>query len=181
MTPPSPERVEETVEQTVGRLFNLCRASNSLEPISEFLVGAVTKLKGEIRALTAEVEQVENDKIRMNEDIRKLTEERDRLRGENRDLQNLIASGHSRGAEISPFVRGVFSATSAVNARGYELEQANARLRADVLNAIPKSWLDPLLSGEGSRPLPLTGPDVEWLLNALRERVIAALAPSAPE
>jgi hypothetical protein len=44
-------------------------------------------------------------------------------------------------------------------------------LRAAVLAAVPTSWLDPLLSGPDSDPLPLDGIAVECLLLNLRARL----------
>ena len=49
-----------------------------------------------------------------------------------------------------------------------------------ILDAIPKTWLDPLLTGPKKvlGPYPYEGADIERLLNAIRQRVgktVAAL------
>lgn len=48
-------------------------------------------------------------------------------------------------------------------------------LRRRVMAAIPDSWLDPLLSGRDAVNFPLKCPDVERLVNGIRERVRHAL------
>lgn len=47
--------------------------------------------------------------------------------------------------------------------------------RDRVLDVIPSNWLDPLLSGKDAVNFPLKCPDVERLVNGIRERVRHAL------
>jgi len=53
--------------------------------------------------------------------------------------------------------------------------QTNKELVEAAINAIPGNWCDPLLSGDGVPPLPWGCPEIERLLNAVRERVATAL------
>lgn len=40
-----------------------------------------------------------------------------------------------------------------------------------IVNAVPNNWLDPLLTGPTAIKVPAGCPDIERLLNAVRERV----------
>ncbi len=57
--------------------------------------------------------------------------------------------------------------------------RAKAKRDKAILAAIPTSWLDPLLSGpnEIAKP-PYHCPDIERLLQAIRERVQTIMEPS---
>lgn len=61
-----------------------------------------------------------------------------------------------------------------------ELEAANTRIseacsteRQRCIDAIPTTWLDPLLSGDNGIHVPASCPDIERLLLALRKRMEA--------
>jgi hypothetical protein len=51
------------------------------------------------------------------------------------------------------------------------LQGLRPRLHKKVLNSIPSTWLDPLLSGPGGIKIPAGCPDIERLLNNIRVRV----------
>lgn len=44
-----------------------------------------------------------------------------------------------------------------------------------VLNCVPTTWLDPLLTGPGAIKVPAGCPDIEKLLNNIRLRITRAL------
>lgn len=48
-------------------------------------------------------------------------------------------------------------------------------LEKRILDAIPTNWCDPLLTGPKAINFPAHCPDIERLLNGVRERVRAAL------
>ena len=43
-----------------------------------------------------------------------------------------------------------------------------------ITDLVPKSWLDPLLSGKGVPPLPWGCPEIARLLNGVRKRIAEA-------
>jgi len=55
------------------------------------------------------------------------------------------------------------------------MTQTNTELVEAAINAVPGNWCDPLLSGDGVPPLPWGCPEIERLLNAVRDRVVTAL------
>lgn len=53
-----------------------------------------------------------------------------------------------------------------------KLTRRMQKIRKDILDAIPSTWLDPLLSGPRCvLTLPASGPDVETLLRAVKRRI----------
>lgn len=61
---------------------------------------------------------------------------------------------------------------SEVSSKDPKLTRRMQKIRKDVLDAIPHTWLDPLLSGPRCvLSLPASGPDVEALLRETKKRI----------
>jgi hypothetical protein len=63
--------------------------------------------------------------------------------------------------------------------RAESAERMCEEMRAAVLDCIPSSWLDPLLTGSGAVIHKFSCPEIEALLNGVKARISAALATPA--